>query len=67
MSLIYDDLNILLWSRTKEAQKKKNKPKSLHDLLFNIQPKNTVVEVKGYTTGNDFLATRKSLIKKGGK
>lgn len=54
LSCIYDAVNMLLWSKTKDAQKNKNKPKSLLKSLYDT--KNN--EVRGFHSSEDFLKAR---------
>ena len=57
LASIIDRLSVLVWMQTKDAQKGRNRPKSLMSLLFPKETKTTV-----YKTGEDFEKARKKLI-----
>ena len=57
LASIIDRLSVLVWMQTKDAQKGRNRPKSLMSLLFPKETKATV-----YKTGEDFEKARKKLI-----
>lgn len=61
LALIYDKLSLLLWSRTKDGQKNRNKPTSLYRML-NQKPKERNLEV--FDTGEDFDCARQAMIDK---
>ena len=58
LSGIVDRLNLLLWTKTKDAEKGINKPKSILDHLYNKES-----DVSAFTSGEDFEKERKRLIK----
>lgn len=67
LTAIFDNLNWLVWSKTKDGQKGKNKPKSLMNSLFGeiSNDKN-----KKYTSSKDFKKERERIlesIRKGAK
>lgn len=58
-----DKLSLLVWTKTKDGQKGRNKPKSLVDSI------NKHVKVKEelvFTTGEEFERERNRILKKGG-
>lgn len=61
---IFDRLNLLFWSKTKDAEKGRNRPKPLLSLLYEEQ-KDT--DIRAYSSGEDFLKEREKLLKKAGR
>lgn len=61
---IFDRLNVLLWSKTKDAEKGRNRPKPLLSVLYEEQ-KDT--DIRAYSSGEDFLKEREKLLKKAGR
>jgi hypothetical protein len=61
---IFDRLNVLLWSKTKDAEKGRNRPKPLLSVLYEEQ-KDT--DISAYSSGEDFLKEREKLLKKAGR
>lgn len=62
-ALAVDYLALLAWSKTKEAQKNRNRPESIYEKLMNpIKKKPT----KGFNSAEDFERARMQIIKKGG-
>lgn len=62
-ALAVDYLALLAWSKTKEAQKNRNRPESIYEKLMNpIKKKPT----KGFNRAEDFERARMQIIKKGG-
>lgn len=60
MAKIYDLVNLLLWSKTKDAEKGKNKPKSFAKLfLVSDEP-----EPSSYASGEEYEKARAELVKK---
>lgn len=57
-ALQLDALRLLLWTKTKDAEKNKNKPKSIAQ-LFNEQKE---PELKGYSTIDEFRAARNKIL-----
>jgi len=57
LASIIDRLSVLVWMQTKDAQKGRNRPKSLLDIMYPKETNNTV-----YRTGEDFEKARKKLI-----
>ena len=53
-----DALNFLAWTKTKNAEKGRNRPKSILQALTGSGEK----EVKGFETGDDFMEARKKLM-----
>lgn len=47
----YDLLNMLLWTKTKDAKNNKNKPKSLLDKIMHPEVKE---KVNSYSSGKEF-------------
>lgn len=63
LSLIYDCVHWIQWSQTKDGQKNRNKPESLHDKLLGLdKPKDGSREIKGFASGKDFDDYRKQLL-----
>lgn len=66
LTAIFDNLNWLLWTKTKDGQKNRNKPKQLLNFMINnIEDK----QVMAYTSSEDFVKERERIIneiKKGG-
>lgn len=56
-----DRLSVLVWSKTKDAQKGHNPPKSVLDTLLTEVKK---AETGGFATAEDFEATRKRITSK---
>ncbi len=56
-ALIFDAVNFIAWSRTKDAEKGKNRPKS----LFDDRTKQTK-KSEQFMTADEFEAKRKSLV-----
>ena len=57
LSGIIDRLNLLLWTKTKDAEKGLNKPKSILDQLYNKES-----EVSAFTSGKEFEEKRQRII-----
>lgn len=60
LAAIVDQLNILIWSKTKDGEKGRNRPKSI---LENFTKDNAET---AFLSGEDFEKARKELLKKGG-
>lgn len=58
LSGIVDRLNLLLWTKTKDAEKGLNKPKSILDELYNKES-----DISAFTSGKEFEEERRRLIK----
>ena len=59
-----DRLSLLVWSKTKDAEKNRNKPKSmLAMLLKDDRPKD---DLEKFDTAEEFEAARKRIIQGGG-
>lgn len=54
-----DRLSLLVWMQTKDAEKGRNRPKSLLGILYPEEKKNSV-----FTSGEDFMRARNALIGK---
>ena len=57
LASMVDKLNLLVWAKTKDAEKGRNRPKSLMSVFYPKETNNTT-----YRTGEDFLQARKQLI-----
>ncbi len=57
---IIDRLNWLVWSKTKDAEKGKNKPKPI---LEPISKQKNKEELRQYKTGKDFEVERQKILK----
>lgn len=62
---ISDKLGLLLWSKTEDGHKNINRPQSIVSSLIDTKPKEN--ETLVYETGEDFLNSRKELIRRGGE
>lgn len=58
---ILDELRTLVWSQTKDAQKGKNKPKMLLEILSGSE-KETNSDVVVFDSGEDFMKNRNQLV-----
>ena len=52
-----DRLSMLVWAKTKDAEKGRNRPKSLLDIMYPKETNNTT-----YKTGEEFEKARKELL-----
>lgn len=59
---IYDRLSLLLWSKTKDAEKGKNMPKTISDELNQSPRKSKQTNTSLFNSGEDFEQRRKELI-----
>lgn len=59
-ALIVDDLNFLVWAKTKDAQKNKNKPKS----IFKALTSTATQDLFGFDSVDDFMSERKRLMER---
>ena len=55
-----DRLSMLVWFQTKDAEKGRNRPKSLLSILYPEEKNNSA-----FTSGEDFIRARNALIGKG--
>ncbi len=62
-ALAVDYLALLAWSKTKEAQKNRNRPESIYEKLMNPVKKKPA---KSFNSAEDFEKARMQIIKKGG-
>lgn len=62
-ALAVDYLALLAWSKTKEAQKNRNRPESIYEKLMNPVKKKPA---KGFNNAEEFERARMQIIKKGG-
>lgn len=62
-ALAVDYLALLAWSKTKEAQKNRNRPESIYEKLMNPVKKKPT---KSFNSAEDFEKARMQIIKKGG-
>ncbi|MGM0324278.1 hypothetical protein IGJ18_001786 [Enterococcus sp. AZ078] len=60
---IYDRLSLLLWSKTKDAEKGKNMPKAVSDELDLSPRKTKQADTSLFNSSEDFEQRRKELIK----
>ena len=58
LSGIVDRLNLLLWTKTEDAKRGRNKPKSILDELYNKES-----DVSAFASGKEFEEERNRLIK----
>ena len=67
-ALMVDRLGLLVWAKTKDGQKNKNKPKLILDtLLHSDEPEKKKVksDTKAFASGADFEAARARILKGG--
>lgn len=62
-ALMLDDLNFLVWAKTKDGQKNRKKPKSIFKML-NSAPKPKAKEIKGFDTVQDFMKARQRILER---
>ena len=62
LATIADDLNMLMWSLTKDGQKNRNRPQSIVGLL--TSKSETKDEPLVFVTGKDFETERQRLLRK---
>lgn len=62
-ALAVDYLALLAWSKTKEAQKNRNRPESIYEKLMNPVKKKPA---KGFNNAEEFERARMQIIRKGG-
>lgn len=60
LSLIFDKVNWLCWTKTKDAEHKKNMPESLYAILTGTNKQKD--EVTSFTTAEEFEKRRKELL-----
>jgi hypothetical protein len=60
LAAIADRLGVLVWQKTKDAEKGMNRPKSI---IESLQHKQT--NVSAFSSGDDFLKAREKLMKGG--
>ncbi len=58
---IVDRLSLLVWTKTKDAEKGRNKPKSL---ISEIYPNKVKDKYERYISGKDFEEARNKILKK---
>lgn len=64
LATIADDLNILMWSLTKDGQKNRNRPQSIVGLLTSkSEAKDALDEPLVFATGKDFETERQRLLR----
>ena len=69
-ALMVDRLSLLVWAKTKDAQKGKNRPKSIIDSILRATEEPAKQKPKltqGFATGADFEAARARILQGGGK
>lgn len=59
-----DRLSMLVWAKTKDAAKNRNKPKMILDILTGEKVTND--DLQTFETADEFEAARKRIIEKGG-
>lgn len=59
---ILDRLSLLLWSQSKDAQKGKNKPESVYEMLMGVKKEK---EYLAFNSGSDFEDYRNKLLNGG--
>lgn len=59
MAAMVDRLSLLVWMKTKDAEKGKNKPKSI---LESMTSEEKITENVAYTSGEDFIKERERLL-----
>ena len=60
LASIVDRLSLLIWMQTKDAEKGRNRPKSLLDMMIAKETDNS-----SYDSGEDFIQARESLLSDG--
>lgn len=63
LALIFDKVNWLCWTKTKDAEHRKNRPESLYAILTGTEKKKEAVE--SFETPEDFEARRREILKNG--
>lgn len=58
---IFDKVNLLFWSKTKDAEKNKNIPKSILETLLGNEKQSDIL---AFTSGNDFKKARLAIVNK---
>lgn len=66
LTAIYDNLNWLLWTKTKDGQKNRNKPKQLTELMFNKEDYEKE-DISSFNTSKDFEIERMKILEKARK
>lgn len=61
LAKLIDNTNLLLWAKTKDAEKNRNRPKSILEKLMNTKDKKEKTEV--YTSGKEFEERRKEILR----
>lgn len=62
LALTVDRLTALLWTKTKDAEKGRNKPKSIYEALTGIN-ENKETDAKTFSTAEEFYKYRNQIIK----
>lgn len=60
LAAIADRLSIMIWARTKDGEKGRNRPKMISDILSS---KDEVKEVRGFASGEAFVAKWNEIIR----
>lgn len=60
LAAMLDTLNILAWQNTKDAQKGRNRPKSVYVAMTQAPPEDAV---QSFETGEDFEAYRSRILR----
>ncbi len=66
LSSIVDRLSYLVWAKTEDGRKGKNKPISITSKLLNINVNAEDNEIIAFNTGEDFEIMKKKILKKEG-
>ncbi len=62
LSIIADDLNLLVWSKTKDGQHNRHRPKSIFNALMNAEKKD---EYREFESGLAFMKERENIMRGG--
>ena len=66
LSSIVDRLSYLVWAKTEDGRKGRNKPISITSKLLNINVNAEDNEIIAFNTGEDFEIMKKKILKKEG-
>lgn len=66
MALIVDDLNLMLWQRTKDGQNNRNRPKSVYQALIGKAEEKDEA-IKGFKSADDFEKARAEILARKGE
>ena len=54
LAMLTDEVNIVIWQRTKDGQRGKNRPESIYKKLMGLDKKKQKEELKSFETAEDF-------------